>query len=163
MGKILETNGSCPYCGAQIRGYDTRIVKYGSPLKKCTGCGGTYIDRRFNEIEAEGPRLEDLTAGTGIKAMILGIAAIVVCGGFTLYTVKVRDYYSLKMVVCMILGAVVFIAGLVDMIQVKSGARSKKLDKYRAESRERLMNREYAGMLAEAGYDVPAEYLEDRP
>ncbi|MBQ8960954.1 MAG: hypothetical protein IJ071_07035 [Ruminococcus sp.] len=158
MGKILETSGSCPYCGRRISGYDPRIRKYGSPLIKCTACGQTYLDRRFTEIEAEGARAEDLTAGTGVKAMLLGIAAIAVCGGFTLYTVKVRDYYSLKMVMCIILGAVVFIAGLVDTIQVKSGARSKKLDRYREESRQRLADPDYAQALAELGYDVPYEF-----
>ena len=158
MGNILETNGSCPYCGKRISGYDPRVRKYGSPLIRCGSCSQAYLDRRFTEIEAEGARAEDLTTSTGIKAMILGLAAIAVCGSFTLYTVKVRDYYSLKMVVCIILGAVVFIAGLVDMIQVKSGARSKKLDKYRQESRMRLQDPDYAQALVELGYDVPLEY-----
>lgn len=65
----------------------------------------------------------------------------------------------MKAVFIGIIGLILVICMLVDIILIKSGAKEKRFARLREESVQRLRDRNYANELAEAGYNVPEEYL----
>lgn len=159
MTDIQSTNGKCPSCGKPVSGYNPSSRDYGSPIRTCRSCGQQYLDSRYIELAVEPPAARDLTASTGIKIALMGLFILAVSGGFTLFTLHFRGYYYKKMLLVAILSLLVIGYGIIDAIRVKTGAKQKSLDKKRAESEQRLTDREYARQLADLGYNVPDKYL----
>lgn len=152
---MQRTNGTCPYCGAGIFNYDEREWNYGSPIRICNKCGEKYIDERFHEIAIEGIAPDALSVRKSVVAMLTGLFCVLASIVFTYMT----GYYSLKSVFIGIIGLIMVICMLIDIILIKSGAKEKRFARLREESVQRLRDRNYANELAEAGYNVPGEYL----
>ena len=89
----------------------------------------------------------------------MGLFILVVSGGITFLTYHFKGYYYKKLAFVAILSLLVIGYGIFDAIRVKSGAKQKSLDKKRAESEQRLMNKDYAQQLADLGYNIPGKYL----
>lgn len=159
MAKILETNGSCPYCKKRFSNYNASSSDFGSPIRKCRYCQKEYIDRRYHEIAVEGWNESSLNPMNSLKVAGIGLVGVLVSGGLTAYTIYTKGYYMMKGALAGILAFVVMIVGIVDFIRVKTGAKQRSIEKKKAESEERLKNREYAMILAENGYNVPEKYL----
>lgn len=159
MDTIQTTNGSCPVCGKKISGYNASASYNGSPIRTCGRCNNLYLDRRYHELAAENLPENELKVSNGLKIFALGLVFLLLSGIFTLCTIYFSGYYYMKMIIIMVMSAVIMIFGIVDMIRTASGAKLRKLERERAESEQRLMNREYARQLAELGYNVPDRYL----
>lgn len=156
--EILEMNGQCPYCGKKIREYSEGQSIFGSPIRTCKKCNGTYWDRRYHEIAIEGIGNTLSIARTGKIALIfLGLFM----GSFliNLWTVFSHGEYSIKMAFVQWGSLFAIVCALVDVIRIKTGLKEKSLEKKRMESVNRLRDAEYARTLKELGYDVPEEYL----
>ena len=156
---MQRTNGTCPYCGAGIFNYDEREWNYGSPIRTCNKCGEKYIDEIYHEIAIEGIAPDALSVRKSVVAMLTGLFCLFVSIVFTYATIRWRGYYSLKAVFIGIIGLILVICMLIDIILIKSGAKEKRFARLREESVQRLRDRNYANELAEAGYNVPEEYL----
>lgn len=159
MAKILETNGSCPYCEKKFNNYNASSCDFGSPVRKCRYCQHEYLDRRYHEIAVDGWNEASLNATNSLKVAGIGLIGFLVAGGLTAYTIYNEGYYMTKCVAAGILAFVIMIVGIIDFIRVKTGAKQRSIEKKKAESEERLKNREYALLLAENGYNVPDKYL----
>lgn len=159
MTDIQSTNGKCPGCGSPISNYNAASTDYGTPIRTCKHCGQPYLDKRYRELAFEEPWASDLKASTGIKTALMGLFILVVSGGITLLTYHFKGYYYKKLAFVAILSLLVIGYGIFDAIRVKSGAKQKSLDKKRAESEQRLMNKDYAQQLADLGYNIPSKYL----
>ena len=159
MTDIKSTYGKCPSCGKEISGYNPASRDYGSPIRTCRSCGQQYLDSRYIELAVEPPSPRDLSASAGLKIALIGLAMLAVSGVFTLYTINIRGYYYRKVMLVAVLSIVMIVFGIVDSVRTKTGAKQKSLDRKRAESEQRLMDREYARQLAALGYNVPDKYL----
>lgn len=159
MTDIRNTNGTCPSCGKAVIGYSSAARDYGSPIRTCKGCGQQYLDSRYIELAVEPPAPRDFKAGAGLKIALLGLIIFVISGALTLSTISHHGYYSMKALLTMILSIVLILFGIIDAVRVKTGAKQKSLDRKRAESEQRLMDRSYARLLADLGYNVPDKYL----
>lgn len=159
MAQILPTNGKCPYCGKEISGYSPAARDYGSPIRTCRKCNQNYLDSRFIELAVEEPAPRDLSATAGLKIALIGAAFFLASVGYTLFAIYSSGVYSLKVVIIAICGVVLLIYGIIDSIRVKTGAKMKSLEKKRALSEQRLMDKAYAHRLYELGYNVPEKYL----
>lgn len=159
MDTIQATNGSCPVCGKNIPGYNANARYNGSPIRTCGRCNNLYLDRRYHEPAAENIPESELSVSKGLKIFALGLVFLLLSGGFTLCTIYFSGYYYVKMLIIIVMSVVIMIFGIADMIRTATGAKLRKLEKERAESEQRLMNRDYARQLSELGYDIPDKYL----
>lgn len=159
METIQTTSGSCPVCGKKIPGYNASASYNGSPIRTCAHCQNPYLDRRYHELAAENLPDNELSVSNGLKIFALGLVFLLLSGGFTICTIYFSERYYPKMIIIMVMSVVIMVFGIVDMIRTASGAKLKKLERERAESEQRLMNRDYARQLAELGYNVPDRYL----
>ncbi len=159
MENIPVTNGYCPHCGKKISGYNQSSKDFGTPVRYCKHCQKPYLDTRYIELAVEGYNPNYLTTKMGIRILVIGIIGTVLAGGINLLNYY-NGYYSLRAVLCSVLGLILIIIGIVDIIRVKTGLKAKSLEKKRTESVQRLKNKTYALTLKNCGYNVPQEYLE---
>ena len=159
MTDINSNSGKCPSCGKPISNYNASSTDYGSPIRTCKCCGQPYLDSRYRELAIEEPWAGDLKASTGIKIALMGLFILVVSGGITFLTYHFKGYYYKKLAFVAVMSLLVIGYGIFDAIRVKSGAKQKSLDRKKAESEQRLMDRAYAQQLADLGYNVPNKYL----
>lgn len=159
MEKILPTDGSCPHCGKKFSDYNAESCDYGTPVRKCSSCGGAYLDRRYHEMAVDGYPQSGFDCKVSIKTMLFGLVFLLIALAYTAYTMHFRGYYSVKIVCTAVLAAVVMVVGIIDLISIKTGIKMKRFEKKMAESEKRLENPEYAQILAELGYSVPEKYL----
>ncbi|MDE7390826.1 MAG: hypothetical protein K2M82_07800 [Lachnospiraceae bacterium] len=165
---MLQTNGTCPYCGAEVKDYRQYGWEYGSPIRKCEKCGNDYLNKTYHEIAVEGIDPDTLNVKKSVSGMLVGLAimigAIVLTLVLTWATVSIANRYYIQIIG---IGAVLTVIGflfaacmLVDVLKIKTGAKERKLNSLREESAQRLQNKEYAKALADLGYSIPEEYLE---
>lgn len=158
MDKILETNGSCPYCEKKFHDYNASSRDFGSPIRKCRYCKKEYLDRRYHEIAIEGYG-NSLNINRSLKIIALGLILFLVAGGLTAYTIYFKNYYMIKGVLSAFGGLLIAVIGIIDAVRIKSGAKQKSMELKMMESEKRLNNSEYAHQLSELGYIVPEKYL----
>ncbi len=156
------TEGKCPFCGYQSFICNKQAYYYGSPIQTCKKCDHQYIDKRYHEIAIEGIRYAD-------RASIIPVVIIWILGGFLIYrsfclfgsyhrsgTLPQNDILA---VLFFIIGVLFIIGGIIELIRTLTGTKQRKTDTLRQESEERMQNRVYAQILANAGYNVPEKYL----
>ncbi|MCM1298598.1 MAG: zf-TFIIB domain-containing protein [Firmicutes bacterium] len=155
----FTTNGKCPNCGKKISDYNPNSYLYGSPIKYCKKCKGAYVDTTYHEIAVDGFPKEEMKTSTGLKSALFGLAVFVICGGIFVAEIMFTDGYYRVFPVMAVVGFIAMIAGIVDAIRVKSGAKAGSMEKLRQESIQRLNDVQYAMQLRELGYNVPPQYL----
>lgn len=164
---MLQTNGTCPHCGTEVKDYREYGWEYGSPIRKCEKCGNNYINKGYHEIAVEGIAPDEFDAKKSVHGILLGLAIVLgaaaATAAITWATIHFANVYYVKII---ILGVVLAVIGLIfavcmfiDFLKIKSGAKERKFDSLKEESVQRLKNKEYARELAEIGYDVPEQYL----
>lgn len=164
---MLQTNGTCPHCGAEVKDYREYGWEYGSPIRKCKKCGNDYINNSYHEIAVEGIAPDTFDAKKSLHGMLIGLAiavgSAVLTSAITWATISFASCYYVQIIV---LGAVLAVIGLlfavcmfIDMLKIKTGAKEKKFTSLKEESEQRLQNKDYARVLASLGYDVPEQYL----
>ncbi len=148
----------CSNCRKKLLTYDgTGSKKYESPLKKCPKCGALYIDPRCHELAAEGIPSAEFSICAYIVLAIFG-GFIVWRGGHLLKRVQIGvpdEIQWVMPVVLIILGAICVFGGIIEILLIKTGRKSEKFNRLYEESKERLRNAEYVGLLREHGYNVP--------
>ncbi len=162
MAYIPDTNGiNCPNCGKRLSDNSANKNKYlyGSPIRYCKKCKGAYVDRNYHEIAVDGFPPSEVNAKTGLKTALIGVIMSVTCGGIFITEIMYSDHYYTVFPTMAILGIVFAVIGIIDSIRVKTGLKSKSLEKLRQESVQRLSDPNYAVQLKELGYNVPAEFL----
>jgi len=140
---------------AVIKSRSTSKYSEGNPLKTCTSCGKTYIDRDCKEPAFETyykvPRSQYIWS-----AIFIGLA-------ITFFITIIIGILSNFNSLIVIIGAAV-VYSIIEMILI-----STSLDKYEEseglrlkawrKSDERLKNVEYANTLKQLGFPVPENYL----
>lgn len=162
MEKIKIAHGVCPNCGASITGMnsDTRnVVYYGSPVRTCRRCKGSYIDTRYQEYAITGIPERELSVKHDLKAIAIIAAFGIISTGINVADIWFEGEYFIMLAVISFFCPIFAIAMIVDIIRIKTGAKGRKLELKRQESIARLQDPAYAQVLYEAGYLVPAEYL----
>lgn len=162
MGSIKIAHGVCPNCGATITGMngDTRnVVYYGSPVRTCRRCKGSYIDTRYQEYAVTGIPERELSVRHDLKAIGIIAAFGIISTGINVADFWFEGEYFLMLAVISVLCPILVIATIVDIIRIRTGAKGRKLEQKRQESVARLQDPAYAQLLYDAGYPVPAEYL----
>lgn len=157
---IPEMKGLCPHCGKEMKGYMETQFDFGSPIQTCKKCKGTYLDRRYHEIEIDG--VGNAAEMSGKRAKFLAVFGLIFFGVALLLNLGMVlsvGRYSVRGVMIMLLGLIMMVGGLIEGIMVKTGVKERQLEKKRLESQRRLENPEYARTLAELGYLVPEKYL----
>ena len=156
---MLQTNGTCPYCGENVKDYKENSWEYGSPIRKCEKCGNKYINKCYHEIAVEGIEPDAMNAKQSVIFMLMGVATMIVSALATFETVHFWGFYYVKVVCIGFIGLIVAVGMIIDILRIKTGAKAHKFDSLCAESVQRLQNAEYARELASIGYDVPEQYL----
>lgn len=152
----------CKNCGKKLLKYEqssTRIYK--SPVKKCKKCGTRYADPRCHEIAIEGIPEDAFNIPSFVILMIIG--ALILYRGiylFGVHQIGVSDNIQwLLPSVFTLIGAVMVIGSIVEIIAIQSGIKTKKYEKLKKESEERLSDKSYVYILQDLGYKVPEKYL----
>ena len=150
------TTKKCPKCGNTYAWREASNVEhYGSPIRRCNKCGSTFIDKDYKEIAIEGynetfiAKVQPFSIISLIIGFILIIAAIFLFAGDS------------RAILFYILGGLFFVGGIWFIIgDIKD--HEKRIEEYerlKKASEDRLSNTEYAKLLDELGYSVPAKYL----
>ena len=151
----------CPHCKAVVNKSNS-LTKYseGSPLRVCPRCGGQYIDPECHE-----PALDPYKPYGMLACIMTSLVGGAFCGFAALLIVYMIGYFGslyevggVHVVVSVAIGAVY---AVVTFALRFKGLETENQEKLRLwiESRERLMDPEYARLLKKAGFDVPEEYL----
>lgn len=160
MAQIPVTNGTCcPNCGKKFFNRNANAYYYGSPIKFCKKCSGAYIDPNYHEIAVEGFPPSEVNVKTGLKIALVGLITAVVCGGVFIFELTYSFRYHRVFPVMAVMGIVFIVIGIIDSVRVKTGSKSKAMEKLRQESIQRLRDTNYALRLKESGYNVPEEFL----
>ncbi len=149
------TDLKCSGCGKKLLTYDNYGFKrYKSPLKKCKKCGKMYIDPRCHEIAIEGMPSDEFSVTSYLFLIIFG--GLIVWRGVYLFKriqIGVPDEMQWFMpAVFIIMGAVCVIGGIGEIIFIKTGGKTRKFERLRIESEERLRDNSYAELLRDLGY-----------
>lgn len=160
-----NSKGACPYCNKKPFSYTPNQWYYGSPVRTCKKCGQKYLDRRYHEIAVEGFEGGTLSTRTSLGAAGFGVLLFIVGGGIHLFEIyrpistEIRTIHTMWCYLAL-MGAVLALIMLVDCIRIKTGAKANHLETLRQESIERLKDTEYARLLANEGYSVPDEFMQ---
>ena len=160
MAIIPEQNGKCPHCGADIEGTYKNIYIYGSPIRICKKCKKQYLNRHYHEIAIDGIRPDDLSTKGNGKMILLSLVASIALIALNIATYSMGRIFK-ALALAAFIAVVLFFGLIIETLKVKSGKKAKEFEKKRQESCRRLQNREYALLLSQLGYQVPAEYLGD--
>ncbi|MGN0634532.1 MAG: hypothetical protein ACI4JW_11780 [Oscillospiraceae bacterium] len=152
----------CEGCGKKLLTYTPNgSKKYKSPLKLCKKCGACYADPRCHEIALEGIPRDEFLIAPNVVLMILG--GLVLWRGIYLFGMKQMDIPDEMQWVLptafSLLGAIMIIAGITQIILIKTGAKAKKFERLKRESEQRLSDKSYAFALKQLGCNVPEKYL----
>lgn len=151
--------GTCPHCGAKIPSYVAGKWLYGSPLRTCKKCGTRYIDSRYHEIALEGIRAYDISVKPSLRTALLGLVISLISAGVLYVEWNYQDYYHPMFFYTIPAGMLMVLWGIIDAVRTKLGSKTKKMEKLRKESIERLSDKNYAHDLAARGFYIPEEYL----
>lgn len=148
----------CPHCGKMNR-ETCNTWMYDTPIRVCKNCNNKYLDKRYREVAIEGPDQRSVDPAFYLKGM--GVMAFIFIGtlGILLYQINVRGYYSNRLLGCVLMGFLGFIACGVLFLRNRLGIETKNNQKYLRESESRLANKEYVQELIEFGYEVPDKYM----
>lgn len=152
----------CKNCGKKLLTYSqASIQRYKSPVKSCKKCGTRYADPRCHEIAVEGIPPDTFSISSYVIIMIIG--ALILYRGihlFGTYQLGVPDETQwLLPFLFVISGVIMAVAGIVEIILIKTGRKAVKYDKLRAESENRLRDKNYVYILQDLGYKIPEKYL----
>lgn len=156
---IPQTKGFCPHCNKKISGYVDNKYMYGSPVKTCKKCNGVYLDPNYHEIAIDGFPSGELSIKRGIKSALMGAGIFLVCAIIFVCELLFSERVHIYPPILAIGGIFIIITSIVDIIKIKSGAKTNEMERLRAESILRLKNPLYAQQLRDIGYNVPAEFL----
>lgn len=151
----------CPHCGKAYSVMQPKnIGVYGSPLRRCQFCAKTFIDKDYREIAVSGIRHVDtkkIATGTillGVFPALFFILGIVLSFQLPLSENKTPLYLAL--------GGAIALLGVVYLCWAEAKGyknRQQYLQEESQRSEMRLKSLEYASLLKELGYSVPAKYL----
>jgi len=153
----------CPHCNAVVNKSNS-LTKYseGSPLRVCPRCGGQYIDPECHE-----PALVPYKPYGVVACVTTSLVSGVFCGFAVLLILYMIGYFgelyevsSVHVVASVVVGGIIAVLSFVSRTKGLAKENQEKLRLWN-ESRERLMNRDYARLLKKSGFEVPAEYLTD--
>lgn len=151
----------CPHCGYRYTiNKPSSAVEYGSPMRKCSRCGRTYVDKDFREIvlcdkivgtESIQPATIFMCIGPGLLAFF-ELCLFISNQSFFMET---RWWGQIVLIIL----AIAFIWLFVSEDLKTEKTRLDFLEREKKASAQRLANPEYARWLKEQGYRVPDRYL----
>lgn len=147
----------CPKCGKKFMESCNAWV-YGSPIRTCPKCNSEFLDKRWREVAIDGfePRANNKILN--IVGFFGFLAFTIICAGI-LYTMSsVNGRYPIKLVGCVVLGAIATIGCGVLFLRQITGYEDKKNQKYMEESQKRMQDKNYVEKLVAYGYSVPDKY-----
>lgn len=157
--EVKTAYGVCPNCGRNLRITNEKIVMYGSPVQTCKKCRKPYLDTRYQEYAITGIPERELSVKHDLKVIGILAAFGIISTGINVADIWFEGEYYIMLAMLSVLSPIMVIVMLVDIIRIMTGAKGRKLEQKRLESVERLRDPDYALLLYQAGYLVPAEYL----
>ena len=155
---ILPTGGAeCPHCGKKAALYNENEYKYGSPIVQCSGCGKKYIDKRFHEIAIEGMPTGLMNTARYARFALIGVVLSIVSLAVSFVMYKAFGRVDLRVAIFCPLFIIVSLFNVIELIKVKTGMKSKELEKQMEESKKRLQDPVYVAELEENGYTLPKQ------
>ncbi len=151
--------GKCPHCGREGFAYVERQWYQGSPVRQCKRCRQTYLDKRYHEVAVEGFEPGSLSVKNSGFMIGAGIIDTVLFGLIHIGEKRLFSSYHLSFVFIAIIGLLLIVMGVIDFIRIVTGLKAKKQKKVLEQSEKRLMDKNYAKLLAQQGYEVPEKYL----
>ena len=149
----------CPNCGRLVGTFVVGDYRYGSPLKNCPKCKAEYINPVFHEIEVDGISPDAFNIKLLATGILIGIIFFAISAVIHYFEVTTQRYYHTAPIAIMIISVIVILFAAGNIILIKTGLKTKRTERKRQESVERLSNPAYASRLKELGYDVPEKYL----
>lgn len=152
----------CAHCGKKLLTYDQgSMIRYKSPVKNCKKCGARYADPRCHEMAIEGIPAGTFSTFSYIAMIVIG--ALILYRGiylFKRYQLGVPDAMQWLLPTIFVIGGMVMVVGgIVEIIMIKTGWKTKKYARLLQESEQRLSDKNYAHVLKDLGYGVPEKYL----
>lgn len=148
----------CSVCGAKLGYPKAEGAFYGSPVRSCPSCQSLYADHSYRELAIDGLREEDAISSHGRKScfarIVTTLAVLLALGVVLLFTRNLLYALAAGAVMWCVITVLEKTLGL-----ILACCGRRKLNKLRAESEERLRDRNYAHTLLELGYRVPEQYL----
>lgn len=150
----------CPRCGKKLYSCfaEKKEWKYGNPIKVCKNCGQKYIDDRYHEIAVEGAAPDAMSVKQGTVCFCFGLILAAVMSVIMYLTIHFGGYYYMSVVVLGLMGLLMTVIGILQIVEIKTGIRERKLAKYQAESLRRLQNKAYVRELESLGYLLPDSF-----
>ena len=154
--KLPIAGAECPWCYKKLPLYNEHEYKYGSPIVTCKHCGKKYLDLRYHEMAIEGMPQSELN---GKRYLVFGLICLIIsiAGAlFSFYYIRATGgRLILEIAFISPIAAIAAIFNFIELINVKTGAKQKRLERYMQASRERLKDQVYAAELEENGYKLP--------
>lgn len=149
---------SCPYCGKTYAWMETTYRHYGSPLRVCSQCKKTFVDKSYQELACIDYGIADVKKIEPISlfSVIIGLIFIVL----SILQATAPDDGGM-FILFLLAGIFLLGAGCYFIKKDISTypSRCKQLEREISLSRKRLSNPEYARKLHSLGFYVPREYL----
>lgn len=149
---------SCPYCGKIYTWMETANHHYGSPLRVCSQCNKTFIDKSYKELACNEYAIDEVykVEPISIFSVIIGLIFIALS---ILQATAPED--EVMFILFLLFGILLLGAGCYFIKKDISTypSRCKQLEREISLSRKRLSNPEYARKLHSLGFYVPREYL----
>lgn len=162
-GEVMESCSleTCPRCG-ESTGQPSKYQPYGSPVRVCKACAQTYLDDSYIELALYKKNMYQVKRidKSSLFATFLSFVIIVLMF-WALFAGSIK---FLPFVGGFLIQLVIFaIAALVVLNGLQNYSRlTKKQERERSASENRLHDPKYAWALQEIGYQVPEKYLKDR-
>ncbi len=149
----------CTNCGRRVGFYTAGDYRYGSPLKTCPKCKTEYINPVFHEIETDGISPEAFDIKRLLLAILVSTVFFIIGAAIHYYEITTSDYYHTSCISIMVISAIAIVFAIANIFLIKTGFKTKRTERMRQKSAERLSNPHYAMHLKELGYNVPEKYL----
>lgn len=150
----------CPSCGKKLFSYEIRERRFGSPLKECNKCKAEYLDPRFYEIALNGIPSDEFKLTSYV--IMLAFGGFILWRGIHMFDLKQLGTPSeiqwLLPSILTIFGIALILAGVYEIVIIKTGLKKKKFEKIMEESRARIKSPTYVYKLRELGYPVPEQF-----
>lgn len=143
----------CPHCGNDLYN-PTATYLYGSPIRTCSRCGGTYIDKRYHEIAVEGVPEQTVTEADKRESRKQALWSLLVAiVSFVLFIVIIGVGYIVYILPVV---TVVSFGNMFKALRKSRGKldrkKKKALEIERQQSQKRMQDPQYAEELRRIGY-----------
>lgn len=158
-----HTYKRCPHCGKVYETYSTYTKQLkdhsGSPFVICKFCGKRFVDREIREPALSPPSSNEVTIVNCFFAAFVPLAGpgiFLTCAAYN------SDPSSIGLWLFGAIFDLLYVASVIYFLRKRKVVNAIAKKEYQ-KSYDRLKDPEYARALADAGFDVPNEFIQTYP